>query len=265
MSTEELQSEEQTLVHAITDNKVDSIRDPYTKQIVEYILNHQDMYEPGDIFTPTPEPFNGGISGVVYCGPSNTCVFNSKEQFNQWLVNVTKASIAAFDTIPRLRGKVYVGYWGFSGFVISGFDNPDWEGRGVYGIIDDAVVHLSGDVISVDHYPGKGETFDTFFQSLDKRFPKERFPQGVRIVIGEYGTLNGGDITKTSQAIVESLNAYRNTSDSNLKFGGMNYWHLGPRGMGTDPGVSEEALINNDYTNREQFDVFKQFYADLKE
>jgi hypothetical protein len=268
LTTEQLQEEEKTLVEHIQTNNIGAIKDQYTRQIVQYILAHQDMYVAGDVFTPLPEPFNGGIAGVVYCGASNTCVFTSKEQFNQWLINVMKASITAFNTIPRLHNAVYIGYWGFSGFVITGFDNPDWEGRGVFGIIDDEVIHLSGDVVAVDHYPAPGESFDTFFDSLKKRFPKERFPNGVKVVIGEYGTLNGGDIKKTTEDIVGSLNAYRQPVDAQgsvLQFMGMNYWHLGPRQLESSAGESEEALINSDYTNRPQFEVIQKFYSDLKE
>ncbi|HEX8923270.1 MAG TPA: PA14 domain-containing protein, partial [Patescibacteria group bacterium] len=48
----------------------------YLSKVVDYIKNNPDMFREGDIFTPQPEPQNGGINGLTGCD-QNVCMFDS--------------------------------------------------------------------------------------------------------------------------------------------------------------------------------------------
>lgn len=197
----------------------------YLSQISSYIRANPSLFAPGDIFTPIPEPQNGGISGVTYCA-SNVCQFQTKEQFNQWLRDAIDTSNTAFQSIG-LGGQMKVGYYGFDGFVAWGDNNPDW-----HGILEDATVAKMGN-ITIDHYPELvGETMEQSLAQLHAKYPN------TPVVIGEWGSVGTSDPVGQ---VASSMGAAKNAS----YVVGFNYWHLGMGG--------NEALINSDFTNRPQF------------
>src|SRR5262249_5870447 len=125
----------------------------YLQLISNYIMSHPNDFREGDVFTPIPEPQNGGIEGVTFCA-SATCIFkntdgtaDAREEFNTWIRNAMVVSEQAFGTIG-LANKVKVGYFGFDGFVVWGDNNPDWT-----GIIEQQTVQAMHNVIVIDHYP----------------------------------------------------------------------------------------------------------------
>ncbi len=203
----------------------------YLVQIETYIKDHPTFFRSGDIFTPTPQPQNGGIQGITYCS-FNVCIFPSRTAFNFWLRSAMDVSDRAFREI-KLSGKVKTGYYGFDGFVAWGDENPDWN-----GILDDETVKRMGN-ITIDHYPEiVGDTMMNDLNELEARYPN------VPIVIGEWGTITGGDV---EQQVLRSMGASVRPSVV-----GFNYWHLGIDG--------NEGLINEDLTKRPQFDEVQSFY-----
>ncbi len=203
----------------------------YLDQIAHYIFANKNNYQSGDIFTPIPEPQNGGIGGVTYC-PNNQCEFSSKEAFNQWLRDAMTISKNAF-TQAGISG-VQVGFFGFDGFIAWGDHNPDW-----HGILEDKTVQAMGN-ITIDHYPEAiGETMQQGLDSLQAKYPR------IPIIIGEWGTVTGGNVVaqvKTSMGAAKRPNVI-----------GFNYWQFGPGGSG-------EQLINSDFSSREQFSAVQSFY-----
>lgn len=203
--------------------------------ISNYIKNNPDNYQDGDIFTPIPEPQNGGISGITYCA-NNYCQFSSKEQFNQWLRDAMTVSKNAFSTIGKTGIKV--GYFGFDGFVAWGSNNPDW-----HGILEDSTIAAMGN-ITIDHYPELiGSTMQQGLDELVARYP------GVDIVIGEWGSADNKNV---EQEVRDTMGAAKN----HPAVKGFNYWQFGPSGAG-------EQLINDDFSNRIQFDDVQKFYKGL--
>jgi hypothetical protein len=204
----------------------------YLNQISSYIRNNPSFFVAGDIFTPTPEPQNGGIAGITYCS-ENVCQFSGATHFNKWLRDAIFVSKDAFSSIG-LGDKVKIGYYGFDGFVAWGHKNPDWN-----GILEDETVKVMGN-ITIDHYPELvGSTMADDLDELEKRYP------GVPIIIGEWGTVTGGDVVQIAR---NSMQAAKRPSVV-----GFNYWHLGVSG--------NEALINEDFSKREQFDEVKNFFV----
>jgi hypothetical protein len=196
-----------------------------------YITANPTFFREGDIFTPVPEPQNGGISGITYC-PNNVCIFTGASHFNSWLRDAMTVSEAAFDFIG-LGGKVKVGYYGFDGFVAWGDNNPDW-----HGILEDATIAKMGN-ITIDHYPEiVGDTMDNDLNELSAKYPN------TPIVIGEWGTITGGD---TEAQITASLQAAKRPNVI-----GFNYWHMGVGG--------NEGLINEDFSKNKQYDELQGFF-----
>ncbi len=202
----------------------------YLDLISNYIKNNPDLFENGDIFTPIPEPQNGGIQGITYCANS-VCQFQSAAQFNQWLRDAMTTAKNAEQAIGK---DMKIGYYGFDGFVAWGDKNPDW-----HGILEDSTVAQMGN-ITIDHYPELvGETMDQSLTALQTKYPT------TPIVIGEYGTVNGQNV---DQEVQDTM-----TAAKNHKVVGFNYWQFGPSGSG-------EQLINTDFSNRSSFYKVQSFY-----
>ncbi len=215
-------------------SKTKSNSTDYLSLISNYIKANPELFAAGDIFTPIPEPQNGGISGITYC-PEEVCQFTNAASFNKWLRDAMTTSDLAFDSIG-LKGLVLTGYYGFDGFVAWGDNNPDWS-----GILEDETVKLMGS-ITIDHYP---ELIDSTM-SEDLKELHERYP-GIPVIIGEWGTVIGGDneaqVLSTMQAAKDPLVI------------GFNYWHMGVSG--------NEALINEDFTKRAHFDEVQEFFLGI--
>jgi len=210
---------------------VSKTKKDFLSQITAYIKNNPSLFKPGDIFSPIPEPQNGGIQNITYCAAS-LCQFTSASDFNKWLRDSMQVSDAAFASIGR-RNQIKIGYFGFDGFVAWGDNNPDW-----HGILEDTTIAMMGN-ITIDHYPeAVSDTMQNDLNELEARYP------GIPIVIGEWGTITGGNI---EQQVKDSMKAAKRPSVV-----GFNYWHMGMGG--------NEALINTDFTNRSQFDEVQLFF-----
>lgn len=206
----------------------------YLAFIENYIKNHASFFQEGDIFTPIPEPQNGGISGITYCA-QNLCIFDNKEQFNEWLRKSIDVAANAFNQIG-LSGKIKIGFFGFDGFVAWGSNNPDWQ-----GILEDSTIAKMGN-ITIDHYPELiGQSMEQGLDELQARYP------GIPIVIGEWGSAGTQNV---EDQVKNSMRAAKRPG-----IVGFNYWHLGMGG--------NEALINDDFSLRPQFDEVQKFFKNF--
>jgi hypothetical protein len=204
----------------------------YIAQITNYIRTNPHLFEAGDIFTPTPEPQNGGIKHITYCYQS-ICQFTDATHFNHWLREAITQSQQAFADIG-LGGQIEVGYYGFDGFVAWGSNNPDWN-----GVLEDETVKVMGN-ITIDHYPEAiGDTMENALDELTKRYP------GVPIVIGEWGA-----IENRSKPIIQVHNAM--SAALRPEVIGFNYWHMGVGG--------HEALIDEDFNRLPHFEAVQSFF-----
>lgn len=209
----------------------------FLTQISNYIIAHPDQYQSGDIFTPIPEPQNGGISGFSSC--NGYCQFSSISAFNSWLRDAITRSNQAFSQVG-ISG-IKVGYFGFDGFVTWGDNNPDW-----HGILEDSTIQAMGNIITIDHYPeAVGENMDNSLTQLETKYPT------AQIVIGEWGTITGGD---TQSQVISSMGGAK----KHPHVIGFNYWQFGPEGSG-------EQLINEStsgvFTNNVQFNSVQSYYT----
>ncbi len=204
--------------------------------ISDYIKNNPFFFESGDIFSPIPEPQNGGISGITYCA-NGVCQFSNAAAFNKWLRDAIDTSNQAFKMIG-LDNEIKVGYYGLDGFVAWGDNNPDWD-----GILEDSTVQKMGN-ITIDHYPEAiGENMKNGLDELQAKYP------GTPIVLGEWGTIT--DDSNQPQQINASMGAAKRSSVI-----GVNYWHLGMGG--------NESLINDDFSKKPGFAALQAFYQGKK-
>jgi F5/8 type C domain-containing protein len=209
----------------------------YTQQIVNYIYANPDQFQDGDIFTPTPEPDSAGIYGVTYC--PTICQFSSADEYNSW-IQTTQAEVKA--AFAKLNKNVKVGYYGQSGFIVWGENNPDWTGK---GFLTQATVDSMDGVIAMDTYP---EVFGgNMASSLDGAHA--RWPN-AQLVIGEWGT-----ITATSDAIrVQEVNNTMSAAERPY-VEGINYWNLGPSG--------NESLLDTNLNPLPSFQTVTNYFTGL--
>jgi hypothetical protein len=76
------------------------IKDPsidWVKEMKTWMINNSDLIDNGDLWTPIPEPQNGGIKGV---NCYKDCIFNSNENFNNFLREIT---LTAKDTLATIN------------------------------------------------------------------------------------------------------------------------------------------------------------------
>lgn len=211
---------------------VTKTKDDYLSTISNYIKNNPTLFAADDIFTPIPEPQNGGISGITHCA-FGVCQFDNASHFNKWLRDAIDTSNSAFSSIG-LGGKMKIGYYGFDGFVAWGANNPDWN-----GILEDATIAKMGN-LTIDHYP---ELISTSMKAdLDEL--QQRYPN-VPIIFGEWGSTGSNNL---EQQVINSMGAAKRPGVV-----GFNYWHMGMGG--------NEALINDDFSNRPQFDEVQSFFT----
>lgn len=210
----------------------------YTQQIVDYITNNADLFQDGDIFTPTPEPDSAGINGVTYC--SIICQFSSIDEYNSWIQSTQSAVKATF---ARLNKHVKVGYYGESGFIVWGENNPDWIGR---GFLTQKTVDSMDGVIAMDTYP---ETFGgNMANSLNGAHT--RWPN-AHLVVGEWGTITSSTNDQKIAEVIDTMGATERTYVD-----GINYWNLGPSGR--------EGLLDATFNPLPAFQTIKDFYTGLR-
>ncbi len=199
--------------------------------------NASTLLHAGDIFTPYAEIQNGGVNGTTFCAAS-TCQFNNVGDFNNYIQEL-QAIVPTY--IPA---GVYVGYYGFDGFVAAGVGNPDWSGTSQ---LTSATITSMGEV-TVDHYPETiGSTFAT-----DLPIMHTALGVSTPILLGEYGTIGA---TSTADQVNE-INSETPTILADHVVFGFNYWHLGP---GSD--TSGEALVKTDYTNKPGYALIQAFFT----
>lgn len=203
---------------------------------VAWIKAHKDLFQNGDIFTPKPEPQNMRVIGINW-DDANTARFKNPQQFNEWLRNMSKACRAALDELG-LQG-VKVGYWGFDGFVVCGYNNSDWQGK---SFLEKSTVDQMEDGISVDHYPPPGTTMADFIRVFKQVWA------GKKLIIGEYGA-KGLDSEGVKAQIIEVFN----TLEKDPIVTGINYWPM--------VGGLDGQLLNNEYDPAPWFDVVRVYYT----
>lgn len=192
--------------------------------IKNFILRHPELFQTNDIFTPVPEPENGGM-GDPRGSDEKT------RQYNQFLIDSYNNCVQSF---RQIHINVSCGYFSMNGDIAK------------YVLEKDTVKKI-GNVVVIDHYVDSPEKMAEDLDFLRKKFDT------VRIVLGEFGApipdINGSMTENEQAAFVDSLMkifySKRNT------IAGMNYWVI---------SGGSTALLNDDGTSRAVTDVIKKYY-----
>lgn len=166
----------------------------HTAQIVNFIKNHPDLFEDGDIFSSCPECENGAFGDPRQNG--------KLEPYRNFIISETIATKQAFKDI---RKNVATNYWSM---------NLDVARL----VMDRDTVQKLGGVIVIDHYVKDPEKLGQDSDNLASA-------TGAKIVLGEFGApipdLNG-NLNESEQADWVS-SALGSISKSNSIIG-INYW-----------------------------------------
>jgi hypothetical protein len=184
----------------------------YLQQIYNYIVANPAQYAAGDIICPTPEP--NQISGVAGSAPYH---FQNASDYRKWLRDNITVCNMALDRIG-LRGKVAVGFYGISDFLVNGnTDNPR-------GFLDDRTIDAMT-VLGVDSYPNPASGITTVLNTYETLYGKKP------LAITEWGTIN--ETTDVSRQA--AVDAYLGDLRTRPYIYGFSYWT-------TTSGANENLL-----------------------
>jgi hypothetical protein len=196
-------------------------RDEHLKKTQEFILNHGDLFEDGDIFTACPECENGGPGDPRHNG--------DVEGHRQFLIDEYAVTKSAFNQIGK---EVLSNYNSMNGDVAKlVMDKPTTEA-------------LDG-IVTIDHYVATPEKLISDINNLANS-------SGGKIVLGEFGAPIPdihGQMTESEQATWIDEALFQLSLNPNVI--GLNYW--------TNTGSSTE-LWNRNGTSRKSADVVTYFY-----
>lgn len=206
--------------------------------MITWLKANASLIHSGDMFTPFAEIQNGGIQDVTFCA-SSTCQFSSAADFNKY---IRELQIIVPSILPA---GVYIGYYGFDGFVAAGLGNPDHSGTSYI----ETDTRTSMGEVAIDHYPEAiGSTF-----AIDLPIVHTALGADIPVIIGEYGTIDA--TSESNQAAI--LNSEFPALQADNEIVGFNYWNLGPVN-----DVTGEGLVKTDYSNKAGFTVVQTFFGE---
>jgi len=176
-----------------------------------FITKHPELFQSNDIFTPIPEPENGGL-GDPRKGET------SPEAFNAFLIASYQNCTNAFKTIHT---DVTCGYFSVNGDIAK-------------QVLTKETVQKIGNVVVIDHYVSSPEKMEEELTYLEHNL-------GGKIVLGEFGApipdING-DMNESQQSdfiksIMQVLYKHKDTVT------GLNYWV----GQGSSTALYTDAGI----------------------
>lgn len=175
-----------------TDTKI------HQRLTMSFITSHPDLFQNGDIFTPAPEPENGGPIGDPRGSIEKT------KEFNQFLIDSYNNCLRAF---AKIHKNVSCGYFSTNADIAKQVLTPQ-------------VVHQTGNIVVIDNYVNSAEKMGSDIEELSKKF------SGSKVILGEYGApipdINGVMTEKQQADFVESL--LRQFVMHRNVVRGVNYW-----------------------------------------
>lgn len=194
----------------------------HIRQTNEFITQNSDLFEDGDIFTPSPEAENGG--------PFNQVETDEHEVFRKYLIAEHGKAHEAFELI----GKDVRTNW------------LSMNGGLARRMFDQETIDNLDRAVSLDHYVKTPQEMGEYIRYFAENF-------GSRVVIGEWGApipqING-DMTESEQAVfIEALLWEMYVHRKHID--GINYWVLYD---------SSTALLEPDGEYRDAIDEMKDYF-----
>jgi hypothetical protein len=205
-------------------------RQPFTDYSQHHVLTkafiekHPELFEDGDIFTPIPEPENGG--------PGDPRGSDQKSaDFNAFLIASYSNCVDSFAAIEK---AVQCGFFSTNGDIAKNVLTPETVAR-------------IGNVVVIDHYVDSPEKMRSDISYLSSKFPT------AKIVLGEFGApipdINGDmNDQQQSEFIGKLLQVFY---DNREKIAGINYWTL---------AGGSTALLHDDFSEKEAFTTLANYF-----
>jgi len=194
----------------------------YLAKTYRFILSHPYLFADWDIFTPEPEPQNGGIQqSWGHYDPAMT-QFHDWPRTNQWLRDSMTVDTAAF---AKLGIRVTVGAWGLpcSNYQWNGANNIEATTIAQMGpYVTDCYFHDVSQVVA-----GLQVIRDTYHTS---------------VIVGEWG--NVWNIDTTPQATANEVTQMLTAAHALPWVTGFNYWQI-YGGGGSESLVDPDTLQLN--------------------
>ena len=162
----------------------------------QFIISHPELFEKDDIFTPAPEPENGG-----YGDPRKSP--EQKKMFLNFLINSYNNCQHAFQQINK---KITCGYFSTNGDVAK-------------DILTKEVIEKIGNIVVIDHYVLSPIRLRQDIELLHEKF-------SAPIILGEFGApipSIHGEMTEQEQALYIEQMFFELLKIKNILFG-INYW-----------------------------------------
>jgi hypothetical protein len=196
------------------------------KMIYQFVTTHPELFQDGDIFTPLPEPENGG--------PGDPRGDDKKmAMFNQFLVDSYNNCVKAFAQIHK---NVACGYFSTNGDIARNVLTKD-------------TIKKIGNRVVIDHYVNQPEELVADIQYLHTKFD-------APVVLGEFGApipdIHGEMTDEQQKDYIQRT--FQLLAQNKSIIGGINYW--------TAFGGSTQ-LFNDDFQPKPATTVVADYYQPL--
>lgn len=197
-------------------------REEHTAKIFEFIVNHPDFFEDGDIFTSCTECENGG--------PGDPRKTGDVGSYRAFLRSENDRATQAFKVIKK---DVKTNYFSMNGDVAK-------------LVMDPETTQALGGIVVVDHYVASPQQMAQDIADLAES-------SKGKIVIGEFGAPIPdihGEMSEDDQArwLAETLSLLSNANN----VVGLNYWVA---------SFGSSKLVNDDGTTRKSYQILKNYYT----
>jgi hypothetical protein len=219
--------------------------DAHIATIERFILTYPELIEPGDIFTPVPEPQADQVRGI---NCEQECLFDDVDMLVGWMEQATYGVLTAFE-VAGIEG-VEVGRWGLDGFVLWGDRNPEWEQGETIEAWRQRILLAEDGYVCPDHYFPYQENGQVVAPQKELKKIRQAYPR-ARFWICEWGAIEDQPPSYVKHMMQAAL-------DQGVT--GFNYWQAGPAGP-------ESLFRFNDAGELEptaHYDVVKHFYRRLR-
>lgn len=200
----------------------DLTRPQHLEKTEAFILNHADLFENGDGFTPCPECENGGPGD-----PRNT---GDVQGYRQFIIDQYQLMNRSFTAIGK---SVHTNWFSMNGDIAR-------------EVMDKPTYDAIGGLATIDHYVATSEKFEKDLNYIHDTF-------GVTIMLGEFGApipdLHGAADEKTQDRLVREFMEVMYVNRDFIR--GMNYWTF---------SQSSTALVDSNLNKKKAYDTLKYFW-----
>ncbi|MDQ3099239.1 MAG: carboxypeptidase-like regulatory domain-containing protein [bacterium] len=204
--------------------KLVSLDEHHTKT-KNFIIEHKDLFESGDIFTPAPEPENSPFFKPLF--EKEPALFRSF---------ISQSSLSASSAFKQIDRDVHTEFTSLSG------------GVATYALDKETVSDLNN-TVTLDHYVSSPEEMDEYISRFNSLY-------GAQIALGEFGApipdINGAMTDEGQAKFVNSL--LQTLTKRHSLVPAINYWTLSD---------ASTALLDTEMKEKPVAKVLREYYKPI--